>query len=122
MADQFQTLILYSVYSNLIYIPLAQLLTNYRCHDSILRLPSNLFFGSTLHVRTNSKLHPKTSSALVFVCTSMDRAITTSSQDFSRDEARTTLEQVGCVSFMINQHKAPWPLYRCSTMLTLGQL
>ena len=77
-------------------------MTNYRCHDSILRLPSNLFFKSTLQVRTNSKLHPKTASALEFVCTSIDSAITTSSQDYSEEEARTTLEQVskGLVVYM----------------------
>ena len=70
------------------------LLTNYRCHDSILRLPSNLFFKSTLQVRTNSRLHPKTVSALEFVCTSVNSTITISSQDYSEIEARATLEQV----------------------------
>ena len=53
-----------------------------------------MFFKSTLHVRSNSKLHPKTVSALEFVCTSVDSTITTSSQDFSEEEARATLEQV----------------------------
>ena len=73
--------------------PLALLLTNYRCHDSILRLPSNLFFNSTLQVRTNSELHPKTSSALRFVCTSM-KSMIVSTEDCSMEEARITLEQV----------------------------
>ena len=72
----------------------ALLLTNYRCHESILRLPSNLFFKSTLQVRTNSELHPKTSSALKFVCTSMNSSIATSTEDCSYEEARITLEQV----------------------------
>ena len=85
------------------YFIIGLLLTNYRCHDSILRLPSNLFFKSTLQVRTNSKLHPKTASALEFVCTSIDSTITTSSQDYSEEEARTTLEQVskGLVIYML---------------------
>ena len=83
-----------SEYSSLSTITLALLLTNYRCHDSILRLPSNLFFNSTLQVRSNSKLHPKTVSALEFICTSIDSTITTSSQDYSEEEAKTTLEQV----------------------------
>ena len=73
---------------------LALLLTNYRCHDSILRLPSNLFFNSTLQVRTNSELHPKTFSALEFVCTSMDSGVVASAKDCCREEARITLEQV----------------------------
>ena len=77
------------------YSIIALLLTNYRCHDSIMRLPSNLFYESTLQVRTKkSKLHPKASSALEFVCTSMDDAITTSSTDYSREEAIITLEKV----------------------------
>ena len=73
---------------------LALLLTNYRCHDSILRLPSNLFFNSTLQVRTNSELHPKTSSALEFVCTSMVSSVVVSTEDCNKEEARITLEQV----------------------------
>ena len=80
-------------YFNVIHV-LGLLLTNYRCHDSILRLPSNLFFQSTLQVRADCKLHPKTVSALEFVCTSIDSTITTSSQDYSEEEARATLEQV----------------------------
>ncbi|XP_065917904.1 3'-5' exoribonuclease HELZ2-like isoform X2 [Dysidea avara] len=80
----------------------ALLLTNYRCHDSILRLPSNLFYKSTLQVRTNSNLHPKTVSALEFVCTSVDSSITASSGDCSEEEARATLEQV-------KQYINPWP-------------
>ena len=74
-------------------IYVALLLTNYRCHDSILRLPSNLFFNSTLQVRTNSELHPKTSSALHFVCTSM-RSVVVSEEDCSEEEASITLQQV----------------------------
>ena len=46
---------------------------------------------------TNSELHPKTSSALMFVCTSMDSTITTSSQDCCKEEAITTLELVSCI-------------------------
>jgi len=72
---------------------LALLLTNYRCHDSILRLPSNLFYNSTLQVRSNSKLHPKTASALEFVCTSIDSTITTSSKDYDEEEAKATLKK-----------------------------
>ena len=75
-------------------IHIALLLTNYRCHDSILRLPSNLFFKSTLQVRTHSKLHPKTSSALEFICTSMDSSKVVSVEDTNEEEAMIILEQV----------------------------
>ena len=76
---------------------LALLLINYRCHGSILRLPSYLFYKSTLQVKSKASLHPKTSSALVFVCTSIDSAVTTSKEDCSQEEAREVLEQVGIV-------------------------
>ena len=60
-----------------------------------MRLPSNLFYESTLQVRAKkSNLHPKASSALEFVCTSMDDTITASSSDFSKEEAIVTLERV----------------------------
>ena len=76
---------------------LALLLTNYRCHETILRLPSNLFFNSTLQVRTSSQLHPKTSSALEFVFTSMDsgdNGKVVSCEDCCEKEARIVLKQV----------------------------
>ena len=47
-------------------------------------------------MRTNSKLHSKTSSALEFVCTSMDSGVVVSAEDCCKKEARITLEQV-CV-------------------------
>ncbi|XP_065917898.1 3'-5' exoribonuclease HELZ2-like isoform X3 [Dysidea avara] len=81
----------------------ALLLTNYRCHGSILRLPSYLFYNSTLHTKSDVSLHPKTSSALAFVCTSVDSTITTSKEDFSQEEARTILEQV-------RNYINPWPV------------
>ena len=60
-----------------------------------MRLPSNLFFESTLQVRAkNSNLHPVTSSALQFFCTSMDSSVVASKDDFSKEEAIATLEQV----------------------------
>jgi len=77
-----------------LYTPLALLLINYRCHASILRLPSYLLYDSTLQAKSDVSLHPKTSSALVFVCTSIDSKITTSKEDFSQEEARITLGQV----------------------------
>ena len=74
---------------------LALLLTNYRCHDTIMRLPSNLFFESTLQVRAkDSNLHPTISSALQFFCTSVDSSVVASEDDFSEEEAIATLEQV----------------------------
>ena len=45
-------------------------------------------------MRAHSKLHPKTSSALEFVCTSMDSSNIVSVADYSEEEATITLEQV----------------------------
>ena len=45
-------------------------------------------------MRTHSKLHPKTSSALEFICTSMDSTKVVSEDDISEEEAVITLEQV----------------------------
>ena len=85
---------LINLYLLWLVINVALLLTNYRCHDSILRLPSNLFFQSTLQVRAPSWLHPKTSSALEFICSSMDSSKVVSLEDTSEEEAIITLEQV----------------------------
>jgi len=76
------------------YIHLATLLTNYRCHDTILRLPSNLFFESTLQARSTSQLHPSCVSALEFVCTSMDDTRLHNCPDFDDREVKILLQQV----------------------------
>ena len=95
----FLLLILIAVIFIIVCLFSAVLLTNYRCHDSILRLPSNLFFESTLQVRTHNKLHPKTSSALKFVCTSLDSSVVVSAVDYSEEEATLALEQVDYILF-----------------------
>ena len=45
-------------------------------------------------MRTHSKLHPKTPSALEFICTSMDSNVVVSRDDYSEEEAEITLKQV----------------------------
>ena len=45
-------------------------------------------------MRAYSKLHPKTSSALEFICTSMESSVVVSEVDYSEEEATVTLEQV----------------------------
>ena len=45
-------------------------------------------------MRSHSNLHPKTSSALEFICTSMDSSKVVSEDDISEEEAMITLEQV----------------------------
>jgi len=49
------------------------LLTNYRCHNGILMLPSSLFYQSTLQCRVpDNKSHPDATFPLVFVCSSIE--------------------------------------------------
>ena len=48
------------------------LLTNYRCHPTILTLSSSLFYEHTLLSRSTSKPHPLAPYPLVFACTSFE--------------------------------------------------
>ena len=50
----------------------ASLLTNYRCHSSILSFTSSLFYQHTLLSRSSSETHPLAPYPLVFTCTSID--------------------------------------------------
>ena len=45
------------------------LLTNYRCHSSILMLPSSLYYQSTLMCKAESITHHLAPFPLTFVCT-----------------------------------------------------
>ena len=53
----------------------ASLLTNYRCHSSILSFTSSLFYQHTLLSRSSSETHPLAPYPLVFTCTSIDNNI-----------------------------------------------
>ena len=50
----------------------ASLLTNYRCHSSILTLTSSLFYEHTLLSRSSSETHPLAPYPLVFTCSSIE--------------------------------------------------
>ena len=51
----------------------ASLLTNYRCHSSILAFTSSLFYQHTLLSRSSSETHPLAPYPLIFTCTSIDK-------------------------------------------------
>ena len=51
----------------------ATLLTNYRCHPSILTMASSLFYECTLVSRSSSETHPMAPYPLVLVCTNFDQ-------------------------------------------------
>jgi len=70
------------------------LLTNYRCHTSILMLASSLFYEFTLLSRSNSKAHPKAPFPLVFQCSSIEQDKQGDSSAENENEARILLEKV----------------------------
>ena len=51
----------------------ASLLTNYRCHPSILTFTSSLFYEHTLLSRSQSQTHPFAPYPLVFTCSSITK-------------------------------------------------
>jgi len=81
----------------------ATLLTNYRCHPSILMLASSLFYECTLLSRSTSRTHPKAPFPLVFTCTSL-------SQDgFSNLPAENEREATMLVRKML-EFVRDWPI------------
>ena len=67
------------------------LLNNYRCHRSLLALPSYLFYHSALLANraaaTQALLHPDTTYSLHFICSSLDDSIIEVQDSTNRDEA-----------------------------------
>ena len=74
----------------------ATLLQNYRCHRSLLALPSYLFYHSTLitnRIATKQALlHPDTTYSLHFISSSLDDTIVEVKDSTNRDEAVLLLE------------------------------
>jgi hypothetical protein len=71
---------------------MATLLTNYRSHEAILRLPSNLFYECSLLTRSkDSSPHPDAPYPLMFVCTSLERA-QSNRNSWNEAEVKTILE------------------------------
>ena len=70
----------------------ASLLTNYRCHSSILTFTSSLFYQHTLLSRSESETHPLAPYPLVFTCSSIDKQSLKSLQAESIHEAKVLVE------------------------------
>ncbi len=97
---------LYSVYKRLrqeAYI--STLVTNYRSHPSIFELPSALFYDTPLIApcdRPPPSLHPSYPYPLVFLCSSLDQAVTQVDDNVNIEEADILLDEV-------NKFAKGWP-------------
>ena len=72
----------------------ASLLTNYRCHSSILTLTSSLFYEHTLLSRSESETHPLAPYPLVFTCSSIDKRGLEDLPAENHDEAKMLVEEM----------------------------
>lgn len=69
--------------------------TNYRSHRAILKLAEELFYKIPMTCTVpESSTHPSTPYPLIFVCSSIDEAVTAVSQAYNEGEALITLQQV----------------------------
>ena len=72
----------------------SKLLINYRSHEAIMRLSSNLFYNNTVVSKSDSKLHPSTCYPLHFVCTSLEIGRFQDVSGIQDDEADAVLREV----------------------------
>lgn len=79
------------------------LLTNYRCHPSILMLASSLHYEFTLLSRSKSRAHPKTPFPIVFACSSLEN------RDFINLPADNEAEATTLISRMV-KFLQEWPI------------
>ena len=70
------------------------LLTNYRCHSSILTLTSSLFYQHTLLSRSTSETHPLAPYPLVFTCSSIEKQSLKNLPAENWNEARVLVEKM----------------------------
>ena len=72
----------------------ASLLTNYRCHSSILTLTSSLFYKHTLLSRSTCQTHPLAPYPLVFTCSSIEKHSLERLPAENVEEAKVLVEKV----------------------------
>lgn len=70
------------------------LLTNYRCHPSILMLASSLFYECTLLSKTKRQTHPKAPYPLVFACTSVSQNGYRDCRPENEEEAKLLIDKL----------------------------
>lgn len=79
----------------------SELSTNYRCHQGILMLPSHLFYDSTLLCRSKASAHHDAPYPLVFVCSSLEKAIT--------ERGGTDNMEATCLVELVDKYVSNWP-------------
>ena len=82
---------------------MSTLLTNYRCHPSILMLASSLFYQCSLLSRSESKALPKAPFPIVFECSSVNRV------NFANVPAEDRREGLILVNRMLDVILNDWP-------------
>ena len=70
------------------------LLTNYRCHPSILMLASSLFYECTLISQAERETHPKAPYPLVFTCTCVKQSEFNNCSAENEEEAKLLLTKM----------------------------
>ena len=80
----------------------ANLVTNYRCHASILKLPEALFYKVPLPCNSASKTHPDAAYPYLFVCSGVREGKVPGERSTSRKEAEIVMRQV-------KRFTEPWP-------------
>lgn len=85
----------------------ATLLTNYRCHASILTLSSSLYYEHTLLPRSDIKAHPNAPYPLVFVATSLEENDTVC--NVYQQELQEVDALVNKVLFFLKSWPNDWP-------------
>jgi len=95
----------------------ATLLTNYRCHPSILMLASSLFYECTLLSRSMSRTYPRAPFPIVFTCTSISKNL----EEFINLSAENEREAELLVMKLLEFVK-DWPQRRDEKMPTIALL
>ena len=83
----------------------SSLLTNYRCHPSILMLASSLFYECTLLSQNKREVHPKAPYPLAFLCTSMKQDEFSYYSPENEEEAKLLITKM--IEFIQTWHSVP---------------